>query len=94
MGELAFEGEPDTFKERVPLRVWGRIGAMGALSDADADADGGRGALFVDESRVAVGDVSGGVVDSAWPVMERKEPAVSAVSVVSGMMVKVLGAQW
>jgi hypothetical protein len=37
-----------------------------------------------------VGEVSGGVVDSGWPVMERK---VSAVSVVSGMMANVLGIQ-
>ena len=39
---------------------------------------------------MAVGDVSGGVVDSGWPVMERK---VSAVSVESGIMADVLGIQ-
>ena len=37
-----------------------------------------------------MGEVSGGVVDSGWPVMERK---VSAVSGVSDMMANVLGIQ-
>ena len=41
MGEATFDGEPDTFNERVPLSVFGRMGAMDALSDAEADADGG-----------------------------------------------------
>lgn len=89
-GELAFDGEPDTFRERAPFRLWcriGAVGAVGALSDAGAGAGAGGGARCVEDSRVAVGEVWGGVVDSAWPEMERKaSSAVSVVSVVSGMV--------
>jgi len=89
-GEFALDGDRDTFSERAPFRLWCRcIGAVGALSDAEAEAGAGGGALFVEDSRVAVGDVWGGVVDSAWPVREWK-----VSSVVSGMMVNVLAVQW
>lgn len=76
-GVLALDGDPETFSERTPLRAWpdARIGAAGAVSDADA----GGGARWAEGSRVAVGDgIWGGVVVSAWPVTERKESEAEA----------------
>jgi hypothetical protein len=89
MGEFAVEGEPDTFSEREPLRVWCRIDGTAPLSDAEAEREGealGRARFVEDcgggsceaamEACDAETALAAGSANSGEPVRERKESSL------------------
>lgn len=86
-GELAVDGEPDTFNERAPLSVWCRMGTgAGPLSAVAAGEGVGAAGLLAADSRADVGGVvvDAGSADSGTPVMERKEPSLESVMMADG----------
>ena len=87
-GEAVVDGEPDTFSDRTPLSVWGRMGPEPGALSAAAGVDAGAGALEAvgvveveDEVELAVGVLAAGSADSAAPVTERKPASLSSVIV-------------